>query len=73
MGILSKIGDFLFGKGPDIFDERGEVTHKLPKRTWDAWNHRIKMNPEYNWRDHVGMRAGSENASKETQPNQTKN
>ncbi|MEY4616602.1 MAG: hypothetical protein RJB66_1562 [Pseudomonadota bacterium] len=56
MGMLSKIGDFLFGKAPEIFDNKGEVSHKLTKRTWDAWNNRIKMNPEYNWRNHVGLR-----------------
>ena len=30
MGILKAIGDFLVGKDPDIFDEKGNVSHKLP-------------------------------------------
>ena len=30
--------DFLFGKGPDIFDEQGRVVHKHPKSKWEAWN-----------------------------------
>ena len=56
MGMLSSIGDFLFGKSPDIFDKNGNVSHKMTKRTWDAWNNRIKMDPNYNWRNHTGTR-----------------
>jgi hypothetical protein len=70
MGMLSTIGDFLFGKAPEIFDNKGEVCHKLTKRTWDAWNNRIKMNPEYNWRNHVGLRTETppnSNSSDQTQ------
>lgn len=63
MGVLKSIGDFLFGKSPDIFDNSGNVVHKLSKRTWDAWNNRIKMNPDYNWRNHRGTRAGSKTTS----------
>lgn len=59
MGIFKAIGDFLFGKSPDIFDNNGNVNHKLPKRTWDAWNNRIKMDPHYNWRNHIGIRTGN--------------
>jgi hypothetical protein len=55
MGILKSIGDFLFGKDPDIFDERGQVMHKLPKKKWENWNNRIKLDPNYNWRHHTGM------------------
>ncbi len=55
MGILKAVGDFLFGKDPDIFDEKGNVSHKLPKRKWDAWNNRIKNDPQYNWRNHMGV------------------
>jgi len=32
MGILKSVGDFLFGKDPDIFDENGNVLHKFRKR-----------------------------------------
>ncbi|MNL51761.1 hypothetical protein D3C87_1748860 [compost metagenome] len=55
MGILKSIGDFLFGKDPDIFDEKGNVSHKLPKKKWDAWHNRTKVDPTYNWRNHTGI------------------
>lgn len=55
MGLLKTLGDFLFGKDPDIFDERGRVMHKFPKKKWEAWNNRIKLDPNYNWRHHTGM------------------
>jgi len=60
MGVLKSVGDFLFGKSPDIFDNSGNIVHKLSKRTWDAWNNRIKMDPDYNWRNHRGTRAGNQ-------------
>lgn len=55
MGLLKTLGDFLFGKDPDIFDEKGRVMHKFPKKKWEAWNNRIKLDPNYNWRHHTGM------------------
>ncbi len=55
MNVASKVMDFLFGKDPDIFDEQGKVCHKLPKKKWDAWHNRTKVNPEYNWRNHTGV------------------
>lgn len=55
MGVLKTIGDFLFGKDPDIFDDKGNVMHKLPKKKWENWNNRIKLDPNYNWRHHNGM------------------
>ncbi|MFN8847710.1 MAG: hypothetical protein ACK5V3_17620 [Bdellovibrionales bacterium] len=55
MGILKATLDFLFGKDPDIFDERGRVMHKFPKKKWESWNNRIKLDPNYNWRHHTGM------------------
>ena len=60
MGILNSIGNFLFGKSPDIFDKNGNVAHKLSKRTWDSWSNRIKMDPNNNWRNHTGTRAGTQ-------------
>jgi hypothetical protein len=54
MEILKVIGNFLFGKGPDIFDENGRVTHKLPQKKWDAWQNKTKTDPHYNWRNHMG-------------------
>jgi len=50
--------DFLFGKDPDIFDDNGNVLHKLPKKRWEAWQNRLKMNPTYNWRHHTGTQSG---------------
>jgi hypothetical protein len=52
MGIFKALGDFLFGKDPDIFDEQGRVRHKFPEEKWKKWNDRLKANPEYNWREH---------------------
>lgn len=56
MGIL----DFLFGKSPKIFDKDGQVRHDLPKSKWENWNNRYQNGSEYNWRNHVGMKAGGE-------------
>lgn len=55
MGILKAIGEFLVGKEADIFDEKGQVSHKLPKKKWDAWHNRTKVDPQYNWRNHTGI------------------
>lgn len=59
MAILKKISDFLLGKEPDIFDDKGRVLHKLPKKKWDDWNNRIISGEEYNWREHTGHNAGA--------------
>lgn len=61
MGILKTIGDVLFGKDPEIFDDKGNVVHKLPKRKWDDWANRYIKGDEYNWRTHVGTKAGAKN------------
>lgn len=58
MGILKKVTDFLFGKDPEIFDDKGSVQHKLPKRKWDDWQNRYVKGQEYNWRTHKGTEAG---------------
>ncbi len=58
MGIFKPVLNFLFGKDPDIFDEQGRVLHKLPKKKWDAWHNRTKLDPQYNWRNHNGMTGG---------------
>lgn len=68
MSILKKVSDFLFGKDPDIFDDKGQVLHKLPKRKWDDWHNRIVKGEDYNWRTHSGTKSGQ---AKE-QPNQPK-
>lgn len=63
MGILKTLGDFLFGKDPDIFDENGRVRHNFPEKKWEQWNDRLNANPEYDWRNH----AAKENALKGAQ------
>lgn len=60
--MLNKILDFLFGKEPEIFDAKGRVYHKLPKKKWDDWMNRYVHGSEYNWREHTGHQAGSENS-----------
>ena len=57
-GLLGKIGNFLFGKNPEIFDSKGNVIHNHPKKKWDQWQNRFKTDPQYNWRNHTGTRAG---------------
>lgn len=64
MGILKAIGEFLVGKEADIFDEKGQVSHKLPKKKWDAWHNRTKVDPQYNWRNHTGI-TGPNNKKKQ--------
>lgn len=58
MGILKAIGDFLFGKAPDIFDAKGKVRHKLPEKKWQDWDARIRTSPEYDWQQHTGQNLG---------------
>jgi len=58
MGVFKVIGDILFGKNPDIFDDKGNVVHKHPKKKWDAWQNKFKTDPQYNWRNHTGTAAG---------------
>ncbi len=58
MGILKGIGDFLFGKDPNIFDERGNVRHNFSEQKWVEWDQRIRKNPEYDWRKHTGVDLG---------------
>lgn len=52
MGLLKSIGDFLFGKDPDIFDESGRVRHKFTEDKWKQWDERLKANPDYDFRKH---------------------
>ncbi len=71
MSILKKVSQFLFGKDADIFDDKGRVLHKLPKKTWDAWHNRLVKGEEYNWRSHIGV-TGAENNSTTSDLNKTK-
>ncbi len=50
--------NFLFGKDPDIFDDKGNVQHKHPAQKWEAWHQRTKRDPSYNWRNHSGISGG---------------
>jgi hypothetical protein len=72
MGLLKAVGNFLFGKPADIFDEQGRVLHKHPKKKWDAWQNKFKTDPGYNWRNHTGTLAGgpssNSNTNKQKQP-----
>lgn len=54
--MISKVLDILFGKSPDIFDEKGNVVHKLPAERWQAWRDRFEKNPEFDWRQHRGTK-----------------
>ena len=56
MSVMKKVADFLFGKDPDIFDDKGKVLHKLPKKKWDDWHNRIVKGEDYNWRAHQGTK-----------------
>jgi hypothetical protein len=59
MGIGKTVLEFLFGKDPGIFDDKGRIQHKLPKKKWDDWNERLVKGAEYNWRNHEGTKAGA--------------
>ena len=61
MGVLKKIGDFLFGRNPNIFDEKGNVKHQHPDKKWKDWENRLKSNSHYNWRNHTGTMGGRKN------------
>ncbi len=63
MSLLKKISDFIGGKEPEIFDDKGQVVHKLPKKKWDDWNNRLVQSSEYNWREHKGSQAGATTAA----------
>jgi hypothetical protein len=62
MGLGKIILDVIGGKEPDIFDEKGNVIHKLPKKKWDAWNNRSKTDPQNNWRNHTGVTGAKKTA-----------
>ena len=59
MSLLKKLSDFIGGKDPEIFDDKGQIAHKLPKKKWDDWNNRLVQSSEYNWREHKGSQAGA--------------
>lgn len=57
MGLMKAVGEFLFGKDPDIFDENGNVRHKFNDEKWLKWNNRFKSNPDYDWRLHSAKKS----------------
>ena len=57
--------NFLFGKKPDIFDEKGEIEHKHQKNMWSEWKKRYTEGQEYNWKKHSGLRYSPETPLKE--------
>ncbi|MBC7371780.1 MAG: hypothetical protein H7326_09450 [Bdellovibrionaceae bacterium] len=63
---MGRVLDFFFGKDPDIFDEKGNVSHKLPKKKWDSWHNRTKTDPEYNWRNHTGAAGTRKKTNQDT-------
>ena len=48
---MKAVLDFLFGKDPQIFDEKGLVRHKFTDKKWQDWQNRFK-DADYNWREH---------------------
>ncbi|RYZ66475.1 MAG: hypothetical protein EOP05_19085 [Proteobacteria bacterium] len=68
MGILKSLGDFLFGKDPDIFDPNGRVRHNFTDKKWEQWNDRLKANPEYDWKNHVAKEHAMNPAQKASDP-----
>ncbi len=64
MGILKSVGNFLFGKDPDIFDDNGRVRHKFPESKWEKWNDRLAKSKDYDWRKHGAV----ERAEQPVQP-----
>jgi hypothetical protein len=51
MRFLGPLGDFLFGKGAQIFDESGRVRHQFPEKKWIDWKNRFQ-DATYDWRRH---------------------
>ena len=49
-----KLLALIFGSGPDIFDAKGNVVHKLPEERWKAWRDRFNGNPDLDWHRHQG-------------------
>lgn len=54
---MGKILQFLFGKGPEIFNKKGAVQHDLGKKKWTDWGDRFMKNPNYDYMKHKGQTA----------------
>lgn len=70
---MKSILNFLFGKMPDIFSEKGEVDQTRTHQSWSKWKRRYKESFEYNWKKHTGMRnqKNLHHSHKPHQPNKT--
>jgi hypothetical protein len=64
IGFGRKILQFFFGKEPDIFTERLEIQHRHPRKKWEEWMNRYKMDPSLDWRNHTGQISGAREKSK---------
>ena len=53
---MKSIMNFLFGKMPNIFSQKGEVGHTRRSSAWTDWKKRYAEGFEYNWKRHSGMR-----------------
>ena len=63
MSFLKKLANVILGQDPEIFDDKGRVSHKLPKRKWEDWQNRYIKSQDYNWREHTGSKAGASSSN----------
>ena len=59
-----KLTRFLFGKKPDIFNKKGDVSHQLKGDSWEKWKNRYTHGKEYDWSKHSGIRYTQNTPSK---------
>lgn len=60
--MLSRILGILFGTPTNIFNKNGRVHHDLGDKKWEAWNNRLKKNPNYDWTKHAGKTGPNDKA-----------
>jgi hypothetical protein len=61
-----RILNFLFGRDPDIFDEKGNVRHVFGEKKWKDWDARFR-DKSHDWR-HAKGRGQSTPADAEPVP-----
>ncbi len=61
---MKKILQFIFGKSPPIFNQKGQIVHQLPDEIWQRWHNRTRSDPQYNWRMHAGTKSGRRDSFK---------
>lgn len=54
--MLKSLLAIIGGKQTDIFNKKGRVQHDLGSKKWEAWNNRLKENPNYNFKNHTGTK-----------------